>query len=167
MSGLDPTPGELVARYGDVLRHGETFDLDAEALARARRRADDWGVGALVRHEGRVLFVEQDGRWYLPGGVREPGESLEAGARREVREETGVDVEVVDLLAVSEQTFRHGGEALAFHFATFEAVPRDPDPAPSDDPGLDGEGIEAAAWRSSVPENTFDRELVRRLVADR
>jgi ADP-ribose pyrophosphatase YjhB (NUDIX family) len=159
---VDPAPEELAARYDDVVRHGESFDLDADAFEHAERRADRWGVGALVHHDGRSLLVRQDGQWFLPGGVREPGESLAAGARREVREETGVEVRVTGLAAISEQTFRHGEETVAFHFATFEATPGAT--ATSDDPGLEGEGIEAAAWRASIPENTFDRGLVRRLV---
>ena len=158
---VDPAPDELAARHGDVVRHGETFDLDADAFERARRRADRWGVGALVLHEGRVLLVREDDQWFLPGGVREPGESLEAGARREVREETGLEVEVTGLAAISEQTFRHDGETVAFRFATYEATPEGT--ALSDDPGLEGEGIETAAWHSTVPENTFDGDLVREL----
>lgn len=161
---VDPAPDDLAARYDDVVRHGETFDLGADAFERARRRRDRWGVGAFVHHDGDVLLVRQDGRWYLPGGAREPGESLEAGARREVREETGVDVEITGLAAISEQTFRHGGESVDFHFATYEAVPDSR--AVSDDPGREGEGIEVAAWRADVPRATFDRGLVERL-ADR
>lgn len=158
---VDPAPDDLAARYDDVVRHGETFDLDAAAFERARGRADRWSVGGFVHHDGDVLLVRQDGRWYLPGGVRETGESLAAGARREVGEETGVDVEITGLAAISEQTFRHGGQVVDFHFATFEAVPEDR--AVSDDPGRDGEGIDAAAWRTEVPEDTFDRGLVERL----
>ena len=158
---VDPSPDELAARYDDVVRHGETFDLDREGFERARRRADRWGVGALVHDDGRVLFVKQDGQWFLPGGAREPGESLEAGAAREVREETGVAVTVTGLAAISEQTFRHGDDRVAYHFATFEARPEGT--TTSDDPGRDGEGIESAAWRSDVPPNTFDVGLVRRL----
>ena len=159
---VDPSPDDLAARYDDVVRHGETFALDTDAFERARRRADRWGVGAFVHQGGDVLLVRQDGRWYLPGGVREPGESLAAGARREVREETAVDVEITGLAAISEQTFRHGGEAVDFHFATFEATPRGTEPA--DDPGRDGEGIETAGWHSTLPADTFDAELVRQLL---
>ena len=158
---VHPTPDELAARHDDVVRHAETFDLDAAAFERARRRADRWSVGAFVHDDGRVLFVRQDDRWFLPGGARVPGESLAAGARREVREETGVEVEITGLAAISEQTFRHGTESVPFYFATFEAVPRDASLA--DDPGLPGEGIESAAWHGRVPEDTFDAELVRRL----
>lgn len=162
---VDPTPDELSARHEDIVRHGETFELDAAAFARARDRADRWGVGALVCHDESVLLVQQDGRWYLPGGVREPGEALAAAARREAREETGVDIEITGLAAVSEQTFRHGAETFDFHFATFEANPLRT--ATSEDPGLDGEGIDAASWHDTLPEDTFDRGLVRRLVTER
>lgn len=159
---VDPAPDELAARYQDVVRHGETFDLEADAFERARRRTDRWGVGALVHHDGRVLLVRQNRQWYLPGGVREPGESLEAGARREVHEETGIDVEVTGLAAISEQTFRHGGRTVTFHFATFEASPGGTELA--DEPGRDGEGIETAGWHSALPADTFDAGLVRQLL---
>lgn len=158
---VEPAPDDLVARYDDVVRHGETFDLGADAFERARRRADRWGVGVFVHHDGRVLLVRQDGQWYLPGGIREPGESLEAGARREVREETGVEVTITGLAAISEQTFRHGSETVEFRFATFGATPEST--TTSEDPGRAGEGIDSAEWRSAVPTDTFDGDLVRRL----
>ena len=158
---VDPTPEELTSRYGSVVRHGESFDLDADAFQRARNRTDRWGVGALVVDRGRVLFVKEDDHWLLPGGIAEPNEPLEAGAVREVREETGVEIEVTDLGAISEQTFRHGEETVPFRFATFLAEPISS--AIDPDPGLPGEGIETAAWLGSVPENTFDRELVSEL----
>ena len=54
--------------------------------------------------EGRVLLVRRAhepslGLWSIPGGRVEPGESAREAARREVREETGLDVEVGDLVA--------------------------------------------------------------------
>ena len=40
------------------------------------------------------------GQWALPGGSRDPGESVEETARRELREETGVEVQPADVLGV-------------------------------------------------------------------
>ena len=57
------------------------------------------GVSGLVVREGKVLLVRRgkepyEGRWSLPGGGVEPGESLRDAVKREVREETGLDVDV-------------------------------------------------------------------------
>jgi 8-oxo-dGTP diphosphatase len=62
-------------------------------------------AGAVVRDaDGRLLLVRRgrppaQGSWTLPGGRVEPGESAAEAAVREVREETGLDVEVGELLA--------------------------------------------------------------------
>jgi len=55
--------------------------------------ADDQGRIALVKRKDNEL-------WALPGGGMELGESIEQGAVREVKEETGLDVEVVGLVGV-------------------------------------------------------------------
>jgi ADP-ribose pyrophosphatase YjhB (NUDIX family) len=61
------------------------------------------GVGAVVLHEDRVLLVRRGnaplrGEWTLPGGALELGEILRDGCAREVLEETGLHVEVLDLV---------------------------------------------------------------------
>ena len=55
--------------------------------------ADNHGRIALVKRKDNEL-------WALPGGGMELGESIEQGAVREVKEETGLDVEVVGLVGV-------------------------------------------------------------------
>jgi ADP-ribose pyrophosphatase YjhB (NUDIX family) len=73
-------------------------------------------VSMLVIDDGRILLVrhEKDGRsyWLLPGGGLEYGESLEEALRREAEEETGLDIEVRDLVLVWESLppnrSRHG-----------------------------------------------------------
>lgn len=61
---------------------------------------------AIILHRGRVLFLhaEDPGReWYfLPGGLVEHGETLEAACKREVGEETGLNVNVRRLLYLRE-----------------------------------------------------------------
>lgn len=64
-------------------------------------------VGAIVISDGALLMVRRGrdpgrGLWTVPGGRVEPGETLEAAVRREVAEETAVDVEVGPLAGVLE-----------------------------------------------------------------
>jgi ADP-ribose pyrophosphatase YjhB (NUDIX family) len=160
------TPEELAARYDDSHRKADRIEIDEARFDRAMERGDDgaWGVGALVVDSGRVLFVREDDTWLLPGGRLEADEPPEIGAMREVEEETGVTVEITGLGAIAEQTFvrRGGEESYEFYFATFLATPvtTDIDSAP----GRPSEGIDEAAWLTEVPENTFDRALITRLV---
>jgi len=77
-------------------------------------------VGAVVVRAGRVLLVRRGaeplrGQWSLPGGVLELGESLAAGVVREVREETGLTVEPVELIELLDRIHREG-ERVRFHY---------------------------------------------------
>ncbi|GAA0358169.1 NUDIX domain-containing protein [Streptomyces olivoreticuli] len=72
-------------------------------------------AGAVVRDDGRMLAIRRadNGRWELPGGVLEIEEAPEGGVRREVLEETGVEVEVGRLTGVYKNMAR-GIVALVF-----------------------------------------------------
>lgn len=72
-------------------------------------------VGAVVVDDaGRLLLVLRGrepaaGRWSIPGGKVDAGERHEDAVRREVREETGLDVAVGDYLGVVERPTGDGG----------------------------------------------------------
>jgi ADP-ribose pyrophosphatase YjhB (NUDIX family) len=78
------------------------------------------GVGAVVVDEGRVLLVRRGteplkGHWSLPGGLLELGEPLLAGVVREVREETGLTVEPVELIELLDRIYRED-ERVRYHY---------------------------------------------------
>lgn len=146
---------------GEVRRERVTRLEDPEAWEAARERIDgglEWGVGALVEHEGRVLLVRQDDRWLLPGGEVEDGESHAEALVRELEEETGVTVDPGPRLVVVDNVVRYGSEERSYRFAIHRADPLDPET--TDDPGLADEEIEAVGWYETLPEDTLDRDVL-------
>ena len=83
-------------------------------------------VGAIVFRDGAVLLVKRGaepnrGRWSLPGGSLEIGETVEAGAVRETREETGVDVQPLRVLDVRDFIERKDGE-VRWHYVLIDVL---------------------------------------------
>lgn len=72
-------------------------------------------AGVIADDHGRALLIQRadNHRWEPPGGVLELGESITDGLRREVREETGLDVEPTALTGVYKNMNR-GIVALVF-----------------------------------------------------
>ena len=92
-------------------------------------------VVGLVERRGEVLIARKrivaahflSGAWHVPGGGVEEGEALEDAVRREIREEAGIEVEVLEPLGVVDVE-AHGARA---HW--FRCAPRGGELAPGDD----------------------------------
>jgi len=79
------------------------------------------GVGAVIVEDGKVVIVKRRyeplaGRWSLPGGALELGETLETAVAREMREETGLDVEVGPVVEVFDRIILDAERRVRYHF---------------------------------------------------
>ncbi len=84
--------------------------------------------GVITDDRGRALLIQRrdNHHWEPPGGVLELGESIEDGLRREVREETGFDIEPIALTGVYKNMNR-GIIALVFRCRTVGGEPSSSD----------------------------------------
>ena len=87
------------------------------------------GVGALIFQRGRILMAQRGkeplkGWWSLPGGALEVGESLDFAVRREVREETGLEIEPLAVFQVFERIMRDAAGAPEYHYVLIDYICR-------------------------------------------
>jgi 8-oxo-dGTP diphosphatase len=86
------------------------------------------GIGGVVIENDRVLLIRRGtepllGQWSIPGGTLELSESLQEGVARELLEETGLEVRVLDLIDAFDRIYiepDEGGDGTAsrprFHY---------------------------------------------------
>jgi 8-oxo-dGTP diphosphatase len=72
------------------------------------------GIGGVIIEDGRTLLIRRGseplrGEWSIPGGTLELGESLEEGVARELLEETGVVVRIIELIEVFDRIYADDG----------------------------------------------------------
>ena len=87
------------------------------------------GVGAIVLDGDRVLLVKRaheplKGEWSVPGGAVDVGETLEEAIRREVREETCLDIEVGPIVDVLDRIRYDPDGRVKFHYVLVDFVCR-------------------------------------------
>ena len=87
------------------------------------------GVGAIIFKRDRILLVQRakdplKGWWSLPGGALETGESLKDAIRREVLEETGLEVVPLDVFEVFERITSDADGKTEYHFVLIDYICR-------------------------------------------
>ena len=83
------------------------------------------GVGALIIKGESILLVERGkeplkGYWSIPGGLLDVGEQLADAVVREVREETGLDVETVNVVEIFERIMRDTKGKPEYHYVLID-----------------------------------------------
>ena len=74
------------------------------------------GVGGVIVDRGRTVLIRRGtepllGQWSIPGGTVEIGETLAEAVRRELREETGLEVHVLELIELFDRIYLENGAA--------------------------------------------------------
>ena len=79
------------------------------------------GVGAVILHDDKVLLVRRGkspsfGKWSLPGGLVELGETTREAIAREIVEECGIKIRVVDVAGVIDRIVRDDAGRVRYHY---------------------------------------------------
>ncbi len=83
------------------------------------------GIGTVLLRPGAVLLVRRSkppaaGQWSIPGGAQELGETAEAAARRELREETGLEVGPLTLVTNVDSIHPDLAGRIRFHYTILD-----------------------------------------------
>ncbi len=87
------------------------------------------GVGAIIFRGREVLLVQRGrepsyGKWSIPGGLVELGENLRDAVEREVREESGLEVEVEDLAVTLDRVILDENRRIEYHYVLLDFLCR-------------------------------------------
>ncbi|OGS50193.1 MAG: hypothetical protein A3K65_09715 [Euryarchaeota archaeon RBG_16_68_12] len=159
---------DLIAKFGRVPIIPRVLPV-AEGRIKEGWRAAAWVAGGLVFDDvGRIALVRhhaasgwEDSVWVPPGGVLEAGETADDGFRREVREETGLEVEDLRVTRIFKNTYEEsGGKRYPFYFVQFVARAATHDLRPSDSE------VREARWFDALPDGmAFHEDYVEDFAA--
>ncbi|WP_287762151.1 NUDIX hydrolase [Acidiphilium sp.] len=94
-------------------------------MSRAYPAAPRVGIGVVLLRGDEVLLIRRGrkpalGAWSLPGGAQKLGETAEAAARRELREETGLEAGALVLAAHVDSIHRDAAQRIEFHYTILD-----------------------------------------------
>ena len=100
---------------------------DTNEYPRAYPKRPYVGVGVVVFKGDNVLLVQRGKKprlnsWSIPGGAQELGETVEDAAHREIREETSIEIELLELVEVVNSINRDDEERVQFHYTLIDFV---------------------------------------------
>ncbi len=124
--------GGLIRHQREVRHAADAGAMPADESVPSPRRYPDRpvvGVGAVVVDVGSVVLIKRRfeplaGQWSLPGGTLELGETLPAGVAREVFEETGLDVDVGEVVEVFDRILLDPDARVRYHFVLIDYLCR-------------------------------------------
>ncbi len=85
------------------------------------------GVGAVVYYAGKILLVRRakepnKGKWSIPGGAIELGETIYEAAAREVLEECSIKIEIERILDAAENIVKDGNGRIRYHYVIIDLL---------------------------------------------
>ncbi|MCP4362342.1 MAG: NUDIX domain-containing protein [Chloroflexi bacterium] len=142
--------------------YGDTRQIPREKLV---FRPSVYGV---IVHQGRILLLNSRSAnlLALPGGGIDIGEPMEQALKREVREETGLDVKIIRFLHFEESFFYYDPEDLAFHsfLFIFECTPLTFELVKDDE--VDDVEVEKPRWYNIEGLNKIDFQIFGKFIID-
>lgn len=86
-------------------------------------------ASAVVLRDGKILMIKRakepnKGKWSIPGGRIELGESIHEAVKREVSEECNIEVEILQLLGVADNIIRDEARRVRYHYVLIDFLAR-------------------------------------------
>lgn len=83
------------------------------------------GVGAVAIKDGKILLIRRafdpgKGKWSVPGGIVEIGETLSAACAREMEEETGIKIQVLELINTYDMIVPDKSGRIQYHYVLID-----------------------------------------------
>lgn len=159
---VDELLDQFEATYGEFERVEKTWELAEDQYQTFCERFENGSAGGagvwLTNEQGEVLLVRNEGDdgWGDPGGKAEAGETYETAAKRELREEAGVECRITGLCEVHVIEHYCAGcdePSLFAPIAIFSGAYTGGEPRPRD-----GE-IAEVGWFTSPPETILYEEV--------